>query len=129
MPRVRRVGMLNASGAAPVSFVAGRQNVRALMKLLNLATLGVRLTGIAVIALALIVGGSAVVTQVARARGTENRRETIANDRSTTITETIVKGSFDPLPLAPSMAGLALGLVLILAGGPVARILILGVDE
>jgi hypothetical protein len=97
------------------------------MKLLNLATLGVRLTGIAVIVLALIVGGSAAVSQIVG--GTERKMETRVDAQFRTTMTTVVNRSFDPLPLAPSAVGLALGLVLILAGRPVARILILGVDE
>jgi hypothetical protein len=97
------------------------------MNILNLATLGVRLTGVAVIALALIVGGSSALTQVGG--GTEKKLETRVDDQNTTTTMTVVKRSFDPLPLAPGAAGLALGLVLILASRPVARVVILGVDK
>jgi hypothetical protein len=94
------------------------------MDLLNLATLGVRLVGVAVIALALIVGGNAAVTQISR--GGERHMETRVDGNYTTTTTTVVNRSFEPLSLAPSTAGLALGLVLILASRPVARILILG---
>lgn len=97
------------------------------MIFLNLATLGVRLIGVAVIALALMVGGSAAVTQISS--GTERHSETRVDAQQTTTTTTIVQRSFDPLLLAPGGAGLALGLVLILGSRPVARILILGLDE
>jgi hypothetical protein len=94
------------------------------MEILNLATLGVRLVGVAVIALALIVGGSAAITQISR--GTERHMETRVDANYRTTTTTVVNRSFEPLSLAPSAAGLALGLVLILGSRPVARILILG---
>jgi hypothetical protein len=97
------------------------------MNVLNLATLGVRLTGVAAIVLALIVGGGAALTQINR--GTERHMETRVDAHYTTTTTTVVKRSFDPLSLAPGAAGLVLGLVLIIASRPVARILILGVDE
>ena len=97
------------------------------MNLLNLATLGVRLIGVAVIALALIVGGSAVVIQIGR--GTERQTVTRADAQQTTTTTTIVQRSFDPSLLVPGGAGLALGLALIFGSRPLARVLILGVDE
>ena len=105
----------------------GRRDVRAHMSLLNLATLGVRLIGVAVIALALMVAGTAVVTQISS--GIERHSETRVDAQQTTTTTTIVQRSFDPLLLAPGAAGLAFGLMLILGSRPVARILILCLDE
>jgi len=97
------------------------------MNLLNLATVGVRLTGIVVIALALVVGASAVVTQIGK--GTDRHTETRVEGNYTATTTTVVKGSFNPLSLVPSAAGFAFGLVLILAGRPLARVLTLGIAE
>jgi hypothetical protein len=97
------------------------------MNIVNLATLGVRLIGVAVVAIALIVGGSAAVFEISQ--GTERRTETKSDRQQTTTTTTIVQRSFDPLLLVPSAAGLALGLLLIFTSGPVARLLILRMDE
>ena len=97
------------------------------MNLLNVAMLGVRLTGVAVSSLAILLGGSAAVDQLGKGR--ESSRETRVDANTTTITTTVVKRSVDPLLLAPGGASLALGLVLILGSRPIARILILGFDE
>lgn len=97
------------------------------MNCFNVAILGVRLTGVTVSSLAVLLGGSAVVDEIAK--GTENHRETRVDGNTTTITSTVVKTSFDPLLLAPWGAGLTLGLVLILGSRPIARILIIGLDE
>jgi hypothetical protein len=97
------------------------------MNLLNVATLGVRLTGVAVISLALLLGGNVAVDQIAK--GSQSHRETRVEANTTTITTTVTTRSFGPLLLAPVGAGLALGLLLILGSRPIARIVILGFDE
>ena len=79
------------------------------------------------IAFTLILCGSSVISQISQ--GTERHAETTVGAQYTTTTTTVVKRSFDPLLLVPGVAGLALGLVFILSSRPIARLLILGVQQ